>query len=214
CGQLCCCRRFLRKFMPVTIKMAKEQNLFLNPTKISGICGRLLCCLSYEQEGYEAFNRACPKIGKRFRTARGQVKVLRSNFFRKTLNLLFEDGAEQEIGVDEWPALLNGPAPEPAGEAPAEAQHERRGRRGNHGRPQDSGRVPRAPEADAQAAPAPAPSAPPDAPADAPAEADAPADTHSDAVPDARSAEGEADAPRRSRRRRKRSRPGKPKSGT
>ncbi|MGE4553822.1 MAG: stage 0 sporulation family protein, partial [Desulfovibrionaceae bacterium] len=79
CGQLCCCRRFLRKFMPVTIKMAKEQNLFLNPTKISGICGRLRCCLSYVQEGYEAFNRACPTIGKRFRTARGQVKVLRAN---------------------------------------------------------------------------------------------------------------------------------------
>jgi len=55
CGQICCCRRFMRKFVPVTIKMAKEQNLFLNPTKISGICGRLLCCLSFEQKGYENF---------------------------------------------------------------------------------------------------------------------------------------------------------------
>lgn len=53
CGMVCCCRRFLRKFVPVTIKMAKEQNLFLNPSKISGICGRLLCCLSYEQENYD-----------------------------------------------------------------------------------------------------------------------------------------------------------------
>ena len=63
CGMVCCCRRYLRKFAPVTIRMAKEQNLFLNPAKISGICGRLLCCLSYEQENYERFHRNSPRPG-------------------------------------------------------------------------------------------------------------------------------------------------------
>lgn len=102
CGQLCCCRRFLRKFAPVTIKMAKEQNLFLNPTKISGICGRLLCCLSYEQQGYEEFHKQCPKIGKKYQTTLGQVKILRSNFFKKTLTLWVEGLEEKEIPLEQW----------------------------------------------------------------------------------------------------------------
>jgi cell fate regulator YaaT (PSP1 superfamily) len=102
CGQICCCRRFLRKFAPVTIKMAKEQNLFLNPTKISGICGRLLCCLSYEQQGYEEFHKQCPKIGKKYQTTLGQVKILRSNFFKKTLTLWVEGLEEKEIPLEQW----------------------------------------------------------------------------------------------------------------
>ncbi len=109
CGQLCCCRRFLRKFVPVTIKMAKEQNLFLNPTKISGICGRLLCCLSYEQQGYEEFNRKAPKVGKRFSTSLGSVKVIRTNFFRKTLTFIPENGPEQEVDLDQWQELRQAP---------------------------------------------------------------------------------------------------------
>jgi len=107
CGQLCCCRRFMRKFVPVTIKMAKEQNLFLNPTKISGICGRLLCCLSFEQDAYEEFHRECPKIGKKYNTSYGKAKVLRSNFFKKSLSLFFEDGEEREISLDEWKDIVN-----------------------------------------------------------------------------------------------------------
>lgn len=112
CGQVCCCRRFLRKFAPVTIKMAKEQNLFLNPTKISGICGRLLCCLSYEQEHYENFRRQCPKIGKKYVTEIGNVKVLRANLFRKSLSLYVEGGEEQEVELDEW-AAMNPRRPDP-----------------------------------------------------------------------------------------------------
>ncbi|XPV77433.1 MAG: PSP1 domain-containing protein [Desulfovibrio sp.] len=108
CGQLCCCNRFLRKFMPVTIKMAKEQNLFLNPAKISGICGRLLCCLSYEQEGYEEFHRLCPKVGKRFETNVGNVRVVRSNFFKKTLTLVVNGKEEKEIPLDDWEKIRNG----------------------------------------------------------------------------------------------------------
>jgi len=134
CGQMCCCRRFMRKFVPVTIKMAKEQNLFLNPTKISGICGRLLCCLSFEQKGYEEFHRMCPRVGKKYTTSYGQVKVLRSNFFKKTLSLLTESYEEREVSIDEWNEIVNKPPSEEViaeAEAKAEAKaNNSRGRRG------------------------------------------------------------------------------------
>ncbi|MCG2734700.1 PSP1 domain-containing protein [Pseudodesulfovibrio aespoeensis] len=127
CGQMCCCRRFMRKFVPVTIKMAKEQNLFLNPTKISGICGRLLCCLSFEQKGYEEFHRMCPRVGKKFTTSLGAVKVLRSNFFKKSLTLMTENFDEKEVSIDEWNEIVNKP---PSEEAMAEARAQAsRGRR-------------------------------------------------------------------------------------
>ncbi|WP_319467726.1 regulatory iron-sulfur-containing complex subunit RicT [uncultured Pseudodesulfovibrio sp.] len=128
CGQICCCRRFMRKFVPVTIKMAKEQNLFLNPTKISGICGRLLCCLSFEQKGYEEFHRMCPRVGKKYTTELGSVKVLRSNFFKKSLTLLTENYDEKEVSIDEWNEIVNKP---PSEEAMAEIRTQSaRGRRG------------------------------------------------------------------------------------
>jgi len=128
CGQMCCCRRFMRKFVPVTIKMAKEQNLFLNPTKISGICGRLLCCLSFEQEGYEEFHRMCPRVGKKYTTSLGQVKVLRSNFFKKTLSLLTEKFEEREVSIDEWNEIVNKPpSEETLAEAKPRSQRSKRG---------------------------------------------------------------------------------------
>lgn len=105
CGMVCCCRRFLRKFAPVTIRMAKEQNLFLNPAKISGICGRLLCCLSYEQDNYDAFHRNCPRLGKKYQTNQGSMKVLRANMFRNTLSVINENGEEVELTLEEWQAL-------------------------------------------------------------------------------------------------------------
>ena len=139
CGQICCCRRFMRKFVPVTIKMAKEQNLFLNPTKISGICGRLLCCLSFEQKGYEEFHRMCPRVGKKYTTALGNVKVLRSNFFKKTLSLLLESYDEKEVSIDEWNEIVNKP---PSEEAMAEMRAQApKGRRGGRrpSRPEQGG---------------------------------------------------------------------------
>lgn len=119
CGQICCCRRFMRKFAPVTIKMAKEQNLFLNPTKISGMCGRLLCCLNFEQGNYDAFQRKCPKVGKRLETAIGAVKILRTNLFRETVSVLTETGEEKELTLAEWQDISQGvPAAGPdAGQA-------------------------------------------------------------------------------------------------
>lgn len=105
CGQVCCCARFIRKFQPVTIKMAKEQNLFLNPSKISGMCGRLLCCLAYEQGAYEEFQRRCPKLGKKYQTSQGPVKILRSNLFKETISVWTETGEEKELTLEEWKAI-------------------------------------------------------------------------------------------------------------
>lgn len=76
CGRSCCCSTFLTEFSPVSIKMAKDQNLSLNPTKISGICGRLMCCLKYEQKGYECINKIMPHVGEFIETEKGQALVV------------------------------------------------------------------------------------------------------------------------------------------
>lgn len=105
CGRVCCCHRHLRKFAPVTIKMAKEQRLFLNPAKISGICGRLLCCLSYEQENYEDFHNKSPRPGKRYQTAKGVLKVLRVNMFKDNIIAVDEENQELTFSRESWEAL-------------------------------------------------------------------------------------------------------------
>ena len=132
CGMPCCCRRYIRKFAPVTIKMAKEQNLFLNPAKISGTCGRLLCCLAYEQSNYEEFHGNCPKFGKKYATTRGPMKVLRGNFFRNSLSVLNENNEEQEITLEEWQALKP-VRPEAPQNAPRQPQSGEQGAERNAG---------------------------------------------------------------------------------
>lgn len=102
CGQVCCCQRYLRKFAPVTIKMAKDQNLFLNPAKLSGLCGRLLCCLSFEQNSYEAFNSRSPRIGKKYTSDEGVLRVIRTNMFTDSITCLTEDNQEREITIEDW----------------------------------------------------------------------------------------------------------------
>ena len=79
CGQPFCCSRFLRDFQPVSIRMAKEQGLSLNPTKISGCCGRLMCCLGYEQSAYEYLNSIMPMVGSTVRTPDGTGTVVETN---------------------------------------------------------------------------------------------------------------------------------------
>ncbi len=108
CGRVCCCHQFMRRFEPVTIKMAKEQQLFLNPSKISGSCGRLLCCLNFERANYDDFKRKCPKIGKKYETSEGEYKVLRANLFRDSLVVCNNDGQELEMTLPEWTELLEG----------------------------------------------------------------------------------------------------------
>ena len=79
CGQPFCCSRFLQDFQPVSIKMAKEQDLSLNPTKISGACGRLMCCLAYEESAYEYLNSILPMVGSTVRTPDGVGTVIEVN---------------------------------------------------------------------------------------------------------------------------------------
>ena len=79
CGRPLCCSTFLGDFASVSIKMAKEQNLSLNPTKISGICGRLMCCLNYEQETYEDIRKKLPKTGSIVDTDMGKGEVVSNN---------------------------------------------------------------------------------------------------------------------------------------
>ena len=75
CGREACCKAFLTDFSPVSIRMAKDQNLSLNPTKISGLCGRLMCCLNYEQEHYQTTLQRCPRKGATVLTPEGPATV-------------------------------------------------------------------------------------------------------------------------------------------
>lgn len=106
CGEICCCRRYLRRFEPVTIKMAKDQNLFLNPAKISGVCGRLLCCLAYEKDSYADFQNRAPRLGRKYMTTQGPMKTLRANMFRDSVSVMNEAGDELDFPLDEWNAML------------------------------------------------------------------------------------------------------------
>src|SRR5699024_12208082 len=75
CGRMICCSTFLGDFEPVSIKMAKDQKLSLNPAKISGLCGRLMCCLKYENDDYQTAKRELPDLGKVIQTPYGRGKV-------------------------------------------------------------------------------------------------------------------------------------------
>ena len=98
CGRELCCATFLRDFQPVSIKMAKEQNLSLNPTKISGTCGRLMCCLKNEEATYEYLNARMPKLGEEAITADGQSgKVVELDVLRQRVRVLFEEGDSKEL---------------------------------------------------------------------------------------------------------------------
>ena len=87
CGRCLCCNKWLGEFQPVSIKMAKEQNLSLNPGKISGICGRLLCCLQFEHEFYEQALKDLPDVGQIVKTPDGEGIVLKLNVLRDTANV-------------------------------------------------------------------------------------------------------------------------------
>lgn len=92
CGRPPCCAQFLKKFHPVSIKMAKEQNLSLNPLKISGACGRLMCCLQYESDTYSRLKKGLPKVGKHIETEWGSGKVLRQNVLERTTTVELDEG--------------------------------------------------------------------------------------------------------------------------
>ena len=98
CGRVLCCHSYLSEFVPVSIKMAKEQNLSLNPTKISGVCGRLMCCLKNEEETYEELNRKLPNVGDTVSTDDGLKGEVHSvNVLRQRIKVLIEEGDEKEL---------------------------------------------------------------------------------------------------------------------
>lgn len=99
CGQSFCCSRFLDEFQPVSIKMAKEQNLSPNPLKISGSCGRLMCCLKYESDTYEALRKELPFVGTRVKTEFGEGEVSEVNVLQGTVKVKFESETETAFKV-------------------------------------------------------------------------------------------------------------------
>jgi cell fate regulator YaaT (PSP1 superfamily) len=102
CGRELCCATWLSDFASVSIRMAKDQNLSLNPTKISGICGRLMCCLKYENESYEHAREEFPEVGSQVTTTDGEGKVVGKNIFKKNVSVeLKESKIIKEYPSDE-----------------------------------------------------------------------------------------------------------------
>ena len=101
CGREFCCCSFLKEFEPVSVKMAKEQNLALNPQKISGACGRLMCCLAFEIDTYTELKKDMPKVGKRVVTPRGAGKVIQQYVINQKVRVALEDGEEVECALNE-----------------------------------------------------------------------------------------------------------------
>jgi len=97
CGRELCCAKFLKDFEPVTIKIAKEEGLPLNMSKISGLCGRLMCCLNYEYETYKMLSKGLPREGERITTPQGKGKVTNVNVFKRTATVELEDGTIVEM---------------------------------------------------------------------------------------------------------------------
>jgi len=101
CGRQLCCASFLTEFTPVSIKMAKEQDLPLNPMKISGACGRLMCCLAYEGEQYRAMKEKMPKVGQRVSTRMGEATVVGNNPLKETVLVELDSEATVELPLAE-----------------------------------------------------------------------------------------------------------------
>ncbi len=102
CGCQLCCNLYLRDFKPISIRMAKDQNLVLNPQKVSGVCGRLLCCLTYENEVYKAASKGMPKIGRRVNTPDGEGRIRDRDVLKRMVRVqLSEESILREYPVDQ-----------------------------------------------------------------------------------------------------------------
>lgn len=101
CGRELCCASFLNRFDLVSVKMAKEQNLTLNPAKISGLCGRLMCCLAFEFSTYCELKKNLPKVGKSVVTRSGRGKIIRQNVLNQTVTVQLEEGGEVTVHASE-----------------------------------------------------------------------------------------------------------------
>jgi len=101
CGETLCCSTFLEEFTPVTIRMAKDQGLALNPSKISGACGRLMCCLQYEHQTYKELSQSMPKLGGNVQTPGGLGKVVQNNIIKQTVLVKLEDESMLTYSIEE-----------------------------------------------------------------------------------------------------------------
>jgi cell fate regulator YaaT (PSP1 superfamily) len=119
CGRPLCCAMFLDEFYPISIRMAKEQHLPLNPAKISGVCGRLMCCLRYEQDSYRRFMLWVPSVGEKVETERGTARVIAHDIMSEKITLELDDGEKFTL-----PASYFGPEPEDVEIAMDEADDE------------------------------------------------------------------------------------------
>lgn len=218
CGRECCCKNFLKKLRPVSMKMAKLQKSTLDPSKVSGRCGRLRCCLRYEQVGYEELAKRLPKRKKRVLTPMGAGRVLDTQILTQLVLLKLDDGRDVTYPVEELD-LTTTPPPPPAPSEDPRARRERSGTRegsgGREGSLRDSGprdsatserrkrRTERASEtSDATSAPEADTGAPSAASVDTPAkESGAPVESAGIDVPAGE--DGNADAPAKKRRRRR-----------
>ncbi len=133
CGREFCCSSFLREFVPVSIKMAKNQNLALNPTKVSGGCGRLLCCLTYENDTYTDMRRMMPGKGAKVLVIEDGVPatVIKSDLINQRVMIISEDGNIQTLPISQLEILDKGPRTQ-QGDRPERPD---RGRSGRGGRP-------------------------------------------------------------------------------
>ena len=102
CGEICCCARFLNDFEHVTVKMAKNQGLSLSPTKISGLCGRLMCCLGYENATYEEILKRMPKMNALVTTPSGKGNVVYNDLLRERVTVKIPQG-DDSFNVLEFP---------------------------------------------------------------------------------------------------------------
>jgi cell fate regulator YaaT (PSP1 superfamily) len=117
CGLELCCTTWLPDFVPVSIKMAKDQGLVLNPTKVSGQCGRLKCCLVYEQATYAEMRKGLPKLGKRVVTATGEGRIVEVDVLRQRVRVAYGPGDSVVLPAGEVKPLF---ASQQAGPEPAE----------------------------------------------------------------------------------------------
>jgi cell fate regulator YaaT (PSP1 superfamily) len=101
CGRPLCCMSFITDFDPVSIRMAKDQNMPLNPMKISGVCGRLMCCLGYENEQYRSMKEKMPRMGQQVSTAMGDATVVGNNLLKETVLVQLESDATVELPLSE-----------------------------------------------------------------------------------------------------------------
>jgi len=124
CGRELCCCSYMTDFAPVSVKMAKEQQLALNPTKISGQCGRLLCCLGYEYETYCALRKGMPKNGARLTIDNHTVQVFDIDILRQKLQLRIDDGRTLKLTREEFVQLQEPNAKLPESEAPRSRRNE------------------------------------------------------------------------------------------